>query len=154
MALATLPASPAQANAGLPPGVHIDPGSPAAKEYAIPLSAARQTGAGSGGGSSSSLFGAGIAPRGPGSPPNAHSGTAGRGGATKISAGGSAAGLRAEHVVARESLPSSVLASSSRVSGDGDSLLALLAGGAGILVLGGLGGTFLRRARRRSTDPA
>jgi hypothetical protein len=38
------------------PGVHVDPGSPASKEYAIPLSNAR----GSGSGHSGSLFGSGI----------------------------------------------------------------------------------------------
>ena len=30
----------------LEPGVHVDPGSPAAKEYALPLDQARQTGLG------------------------------------------------------------------------------------------------------------
>ncbi len=56
-----------QADAGLEPGVHVDPGSPAAKEYVIPLTMARQTGApGSSAGSSAALFGAGIGPRGPG----------------------------------------------------------------------------------------
>jgi hypothetical protein len=40
-------------------GVHLDPGSPAAKQYSIPLSNARGSGGG-GGGSSSSLFGSGI----------------------------------------------------------------------------------------------
>jgi hypothetical protein len=43
-------------------GVHLDPGSPASKQYAVPLSVARGGGGGSGSGSSSSggLFGAGI----------------------------------------------------------------------------------------------
>lgn len=39
------------------PGVHSDPGSPASKEYAVPLNTAR---GGGGGGSSSGLFGSGI----------------------------------------------------------------------------------------------
>src|ERR1700694_600364 len=51
----------AQANAGLEPGVHADPGSPAAKEYALPLNQARQTGSESHS-SSPTLFGAGINP--------------------------------------------------------------------------------------------
>jgi hypothetical protein len=41
-----------------PSGVHVDPGSPAAKEYSIPLSSAR--GAPAGSASSGQLFGAGI----------------------------------------------------------------------------------------------
>lgn len=42
-----------------PPGVHVDPGSPAAKEYAIPLGQAR---AGGSAGGSSTPFGTGITP--------------------------------------------------------------------------------------------
>jgi hypothetical protein len=40
-------------------GVHVDPGSPAGYEYAIPLSQARNAGGGAGG-ASKGLFGAGI----------------------------------------------------------------------------------------------
>ena len=71
LASACLAASPGSAGA-LEPGVHVDPGSPAAKEYALPLNQARQTGqpsanaAGSSGSEPSSgeasLFGAGIKP--------------------------------------------------------------------------------------------
>src|SRR5271168_4320784 len=65
--LVALSPTAAQADTGLEPGVHVDPGSPAAKEYAIPLGQARQIGAeGSSDGSSPPLFGAGIGPRGPG----------------------------------------------------------------------------------------
>jgi hypothetical protein len=52
----------APAAARVEPGVHVDPNSPAAKEYAIPLQAARND---SGGGSRSrqtARFGAGIEP--------------------------------------------------------------------------------------------
>jgi hypothetical protein len=151
----------AQADAGLPPGVHIDPGSPAAKEYVIPLSQARQTGAeGSSSSSAVPLFGAGIGPRGGGGSsrgaqgsPDPGPGARGASGAARVAGRGSAPGSNSSPAVARESLPSSVLASSSRASGDGGSLLALLAGGAAILILGGLGGAMLRRARH-STDTA
>lgn len=51
-------ALPGAALAKAPPGVHVDPGSPAAKEYSIPLSTAR--GAPAGSASSGQLFGAGI----------------------------------------------------------------------------------------------
>lgn len=47
----------AAAKSTLPPGVHVDPGSPVAKEYAIPLDTARGSGGGSGSGQ---LFGRGI----------------------------------------------------------------------------------------------
>jgi hypothetical protein len=54
-----LPHAAVAASSGLGPGVHVDPGSPAAKEYAVPLGSARggtpTPGAGSG-----QLFGAGI----------------------------------------------------------------------------------------------
>ncbi len=149
-----LSATVAQADAGLEPGVHVDPGSPAAKEYAIPLGQARQTGAeGSSASSSAPLFGAGIGPRGPGGSSHSHSGAGRTLSAAKARGQGSVSGLGATRVAGRESLPSSVLASSSRASGDGGSLLALLAGGVAILILGGLGGAMLRRARH-STDPA
>ena len=49
--------------AALEPGVHVDPGSPAAKQYALPLNQAREIGHGGAGqaaGTSPSLFGAGI----------------------------------------------------------------------------------------------
>ena len=50
-------AAPARAS---DPGVHLDPGSPAGKEYAIPLEQARgSSGSGPGG---AALFGAGIRP--------------------------------------------------------------------------------------------
>ncbi len=52
-----LPAS-ALAGGSLSPGVHVDPGSPAAKEYALPLATAR--GAPADTGSTGALFGKGI----------------------------------------------------------------------------------------------
>jgi len=48
---------------GLPPGVHVDPGSPAGKEYQIPVASARSLSAGQKGGSSGAnppLFGVGV----------------------------------------------------------------------------------------------
>jgi hypothetical protein len=55
------------AAAGLPPGVHIDPGSPTGKQYQIPISGARNQTSGSTNGSTSSnppAFGAGVTPSG------------------------------------------------------------------------------------------
>jgi hypothetical protein len=155
MILLALSSTMAQADTGLEPGVHVDPGSPAAKEYVIPLNQARETGTeGSSDSSSAPLFGAGIGPRGSagsGGPSRSDSSAGGAPTAVKAPGQGSASRLSSTRVVGRESLPYSVLASSSRASGGGGSLLALLAGGAAILILGGLGGAMLRRARH-STD--
>jgi hypothetical protein len=155
MALALSPTA-AQAASGLEPGVHVDPGSPAAKEYAIPLAQARQIGrtGSSSDGSSAALFGAGIGPRGPGgssrSSSTARSGPA----AAKPPGHRPASGPnRTPRGTDQESLPSSLLASSSRASGSGDSsILALVGGGVLILILGGFGGTVLRRTRHPGTS--
>jgi hypothetical protein len=129
----------------LEPGVHVDPGSPAAKEYALPLNQARQTGARPASHERSpeaALFGAGIDPPGSGGskPPGSHPRGA-RGlppGAAVTGSSGSAA------------LPSAVVrATQTQTSSGGDgSVLALLAGGVAIIVLGGFGGTVLRHSRR------
>jgi hypothetical protein len=143
----------AQAATGLEPGVHVDPGSPAAKEYALPLNQARQTGAGASSSSASSppLFGAGIKP--PAAGGSSHSGSgSGKGKAT--GRGGASGPNGANASAPRFTLPSAVLrASSSQASsGGGGSILALLGGGVAILVLGGLGGTILKRSRS-ATSP-
>jgi hypothetical protein len=140
-------AGPVQTAAGLEPGVHVDPGSPAAKEYALPLNQARQTGevAATHESSSASVpFGAGIKPPGASGPSHPGSGAAravGRGGAS---------GSAGANTASRQStLPSAVLSASSSRAGSRDdgSILALLAGGVAILILGGFGGTVLRRSR-------
>jgi hypothetical protein len=63
LALALAFAAPALA---LEPGVHVDPGSPAGKEYAIPLSALRAAGSGRAAieGVEQPLFGLGVRPPG------------------------------------------------------------------------------------------
>jgi hypothetical protein len=74
-------ALPLSAQAAAPePGVTFDPGSPAGKEYAIPLAAGRADGTGSGGNSSFAAktpFGVGIKPPGSG---NGGGGSSGSGG--------------------------------------------------------------------------
>jgi hypothetical protein len=145
-----LPVTPAAAASALEPGVHIDPGSPAEKEYVLPLNQARHTGTGATGGTSSSapLFGAGIAPPGgggsgpgSGSSPRTHSGR-------PLHAGAGA--KRAPAAPAPASLPSVVVhtARAQSSSAGSGSLLALLGGGLAILVLGAFGGTVLRHSRR------
>jgi hypothetical protein len=143
-------AASAQAASGLEPGVHIDPGSPAAKEYALPLNQARQTGASSPAGSSSSSSSAAAAPFGAGIHPPGGSG----GGPSHRGPAGSdvspANASRTNASEARAIIPAVVLRSASgRASPGGDgSILALLGGGVAILVLGGFGGMVLRRSHR------
>src|SRR5438270_9567458 len=130
-------ASPAAASA-LEPGVHLDPGSPAEKQYVLTLNQARQTGgrskstspsstsgsAGSGSRSSSSLFGSGITP------------PKGGGGAGQSSNATSRPHSRtAPGAPAPVTIPTSVLrATRSQDSGGDGSLLVLLGGGLAILV--------------------
>jgi hypothetical protein len=158
MALALSPTA-AQATTGLEPGVHIDPGSPAAKEYVIPLAQATQIGnaGSSSNGSSAPLFGAGIGPRGPGgsssSSSSDRSGSRGSGAAKAKGQPPASAPSKTAATNGQESLPSSLLASSSRASGSGDgSILALVGGGVLILILGGIGGTVFRRTHHPTTS--
>ena len=143
----------ASVSSALEPGVHADPGSPAAKEYALPLTQARQTGSPHGGG----LFGAGIGrkPSGPGGSPGGPASTAhrahgrfdGRGSST-ASGGSRLAGRPSASEAADGSLPAAVQsAAHARASSGAGSLLALLGGGVAVLALGALGGTVLRGRR-------
>jgi hypothetical protein len=149
--------TPAPAGA-LEPGVHLDPASPAEKQYVLTLNQARQTGQrsssashspGSGGSSgsasSSPLFGSGITPPKGGSSTGAAKPS--RATPTRREGGGAAAHPQA--APAPVTLPASVLrATRSPDSGGDGSLLALLGGGLAILVIGGFGGTVLRHSRR------
>ena len=136
-------------------GVHIDPGSPAAKQYAIPLSQARQIDSGSSSSASSSAtaFGAGINPPAPVSSSRSASasrdGRAHRRRSSRVRA--RKHGKHAATALTPEAKPPAAVlqaANTQASSGGGDgSTLALLGGGVLILVLGGLGGTVLRRTR-------
>jgi hypothetical protein len=138
----------AQAAARLPPGVHVDPGSPAAKEYAIPLSTARQTGA-EHANASPALFGAGIEPpHGPSAAAKGAHSTPGRISAPAKTNTGVAFDAGSTSPSSRDALPSAVLAASARAPSDGASLLVLVGGGVAIVVLGGLAAVMLRRRRR------
>jgi hypothetical protein len=161
-ALATLAVSctagPVQAATGLEEGVHADPGSPAAKQYALPLNHARQTGGAPKaheeahkeaheGSSASVPFGAGIHP-------------SGQGGSSHPRPGANGGHAPARHAVRSPApttasrtgvtVPSIVLhsARSHASSGGGSSLPALLGGALAILVLGGLGGMLIRRSSK------
>jgi hypothetical protein len=156
LALSILAAS-AQAATGLEPGVHIDPGSPAAKEYALPLNQARETGAASSSQPSSegSLFGAGIKPPSSGGPPRTGKGPAPAGGGTQApapagaSAPGTASSSGSEAALVQAALRA---ARAQQATDGGGSLLALIGGGVAVLVLGAFGGTVLRHSRRPASS--
>ncbi|MFL5866817.1 MAG: hypothetical protein ACJ766_06930 [Thermoleophilaceae bacterium] len=142
---------PSAAAAKDEPGVHVDPGSPSGKEYAIPLEGARRDASGGGsssgssGGSSGSsgggaakapLFGEGITPAG-GSQSGGGSGNGSGGSAHK---GGKKAS--AVEQTARSTLASAPAA------GSGDSTAQTGAIGLAVLLLGGALGLLLRRGLR------
>jgi hypothetical protein len=137
--------------AKLEPGVHIDPGSPAAKQYVLPLAQARETGRGSGESASSPrLFGAGIAsPRPSRSAATTKGAGADAGGRRKLAASGSSSSTRR-----RMTLPdASGLDLAARSDSGHGSLLALLGGGIAVLALGGIGAAAVRRSRRSTPPP-
>lgn len=137
-------AGPASLAGALEPGVHADPGSPAAKEYALPLAQAREMGGGRPiRGRSGALFGAGIEPSR--RAPARHEGGAASASSNRRPSArptSAAAGTNG-----RSSLPDAVMRAE-RTTAGGWSLAPPLAGGLGVLLLGGLGGAALRRGRR------
>jgi hypothetical protein len=141
-----------QAAAALEPGVHVDPGSPAAKEYALPLSQARRTGAGSTPTASSETpFGAGIKPPGSGGGGSgSHDGRSPGQRPSRSSGRGHSESRSHDAVGTAPTLPPAVqrAVESQGSSGGGGSLAALIGGGVAILVLGAFGGTVLRQSRR------
>lgn len=98
-------AAPAAAASGPSPGVHVDPGSPAGKQYQIPISAARGETSGGGKGpqnGSEPTFGAGVTPQASGqaTPQTSTSQSAtssASAGATSSGAGSHQASGRAQH---------------------------------------------------------
>jgi len=139
--------------AALEPGVHIDPGSPAAKEYALPVTQARRTGAdaapaggaAAAGESQEALFGAGINPRGPGGSSKTSTPRAGSGSPTASRSAATSATAALPVAVQRAADPSA--------DPGGSSLLVLLAGAVAVLALGWFGGIVLRRSRRPTSMP-
>src|SRR5438874_780815 len=135
---------------GLEPGVYVDPGSPAAKQYVLPLSQARQTGAPSAPAPSSprALSGGGISPPGGGGAGPASGSSAGtpapatRSSRARNGAARKARGGGARHAASRAAAPVPLPAAALRASHTRDSsagsgsLLALLGGGLAILILG------------------
>ncbi len=145
-------ASPALAagSGSPPPGVHIDPGSPAGKQYVIPIVAARsETSSGgnssapagiptSGGPGDPPLFGAGV------TPPAANTGSSrARGGHLKKRA--ARRHLASPSHTPIQPHPAPAIPSSVTAPANSSAWLALAGGGALVLLLGGGGGLALRR---------
>jgi len=138
----------ALAQSVLTPGVHIDPSSPVAKEYAIPLGQARG-GAGGGDGSDSQLFGSGITRA-----PSTHAAPS-----ASRTAGGAKPHSRSPLRSRAQSVDQSSQTSAERVvqeslparSGGGAGIAWMLGVAALVLALGGLGGAAIARYSRRTS---
>lgn len=152
VALALLALAPdvAFAASGLPPGVHVDPSSPAGKQYVIPISAAR--GETSGAPHSSSiasnanppLFGRGITPS------RSRTGTStprGAGNKTTPSKTARHSSSRGNQTATSEPVAVNGVppAGTSAAGAGGDGWVALVGGGALVLVVGTGAGLALRR---------
>ena len=147
----------ASAAASAEEGVHVNPGSPAAHEYALALTQARHTGSGSASRSatrserSETPFGDGIKPPASGGSSKSGAGSAGAGSKAHHRAGHGtpSPGAPATPSGVEAGVPAAVLRAERSRASDGDgSTLALIGGGVAILVLGGFGGTVLRHNRR------
>jgi hypothetical protein len=142
--------APGVANAAgtpsLQPGVHIDPGSPAAQEYAIPLQQARGAAPSTTGGASSGGSDGSNRPFGSGITPAKTSGTS-DGGRSVSRGGASRSGSIpiAKRVVARPIVPALVAGA----GGSGSGIDWMVGAGLLTLVIGGLGGIVLARVGRR-----
>ena len=139
-------------------GVHVDPGSPAGKQYSLPIASARSETSGhrsSAGAAGAVPFGAGVTPAAPSAPLPAHPqsrshshspshrAAAGRGRSTAPRPAAHRAPVPGATPRNRRSGSSDLSPRASRVGGS--SWMALAAGGALVLLLGGGGGLALRR---------
>ena len=130
-----------------PPRVHVDPGSPAGKQYAFPVPAARglTSGQSGGGGQNPPAFGVGITPSSGGGGRGGHGGSAGG-----TTGGGSRRRNGHASATTAQSLPGTSASVPTPPAGDptaegGSGWIALVLGGAAVLALGGAGGFALRR---------
>lgn len=143
-------------------GVHTDPGSPAGKQYAIPIPSARRETSGDSGGSSSSaapLFGVGVTAAG-GVTRDASATSSADGAGTAAADGRGTAGTKSKARSGQYRGTSGGISSAGTSASDGKtqngstessdvgatSWLPLLGGGALVLLIGGGGGFLLRRS--------
>jgi hypothetical protein len=146
-------------SAPLQPGVHVDPGSPAAKEYAVPLGSARGASTPNGPGSEK-LFGSGVTPSAGSTPPPASA-------PVHVDSQRHHAHKRAHRSERRKERPK-VVHSAHRASvkavapvtvadsgsGGGAGIVWMLAAAALVLGLGGLGAFVVARRGRRTSPEA
>jgi hypothetical protein len=149
---ACIAATPAAGHVPVPTGVHVDPGSPAGKQYQIPIPAARQETSGSSGSGSSAngnppLFGVGITSPASGSTAggSASGRTQARSGRRSAARSVRTATRSTSRRTPRPSAASSLAASDRTTQAGTSSWVPLVAGGGLVLVLGGGGGLGLRR---------
>ena len=128
--------------AAVEPGVHVDPKSPAAKEYAIPLEQARAAG-GSSRARRTSRFGAGIEP---GSSAAAAGSSRSRGG--ERSGGGSSRGSKPRKVRLADARPGVSRPAASTAEDSGSPTLRLVGIALGLVAVAGLIALALRRGLR------
>lgn len=137
----------------LPPGVHVDPGSPAGKEYQIPVASARSLGQGKTGSSSSAnppLFGVGVSSSTTSTTTSSTSSSPGAGATSAARARRRASARRTARKHRKRSAhiaPHSgghITRTLSAQPG-GEGWLPLVVGGVLVLVVGGGGGLGLRR---------
>jgi hypothetical protein len=149
--------TPEAASAASSPGsgVHVDPGSPAGKQYVIPLPAARrETSGGQAGGSGSAnppLFGVGVTSAS-GAHSSGSSGTAARTGSrptakARIRSLSRPSRASKARVGSRPAATSGAQPSHRAAAIGSTSWLPLLGGGVLVLLIGGGGGLLLRRSR-------
>ena len=144
--------SVAAAKPALSPGVQVDPGSPASKQYAIPLAQARAGGT-SGGSGSGTLFGSGITRATPAS--STPAAPRPRTPASRARAGGPTGGDKGSGAVAQSgqvtAAPGARVPAPGRLAGGGAGSAWMLGVAAIVLALGGLGGAALARHSRGSS---
>ncbi len=141
------------------PGVHVDPNSPAGKEYAIPIDQARRQADGGssakgshGPSGSAALFGAGISARG-GRSAGGSSGTRGTGDSAGSSKGGADGSVKSGGAVSQGVKGASARPAVAASTGSGSNATLLTAGlVAAVLLAGALLGLVLHRLNRERTD--
>jgi hypothetical protein len=155
MLMFAMPASALASGGGGTNGVHVDPGSPAGKQYSIPVSTARSQASGYASGSNAGsppLFGVGVTPGGTAGNSThqaAGAGSSGSGTHTHVVAGGKMHRVFTRRQQRSSGTPKASATSttpgaeSNSVGGGG--WLPLAAGGLMVLVIGCGGGLLLRR---------
>lgn len=143
------------------PGVHVDPGSPAAKQYSIPLATAR--GAPPGSGTPSTLFGQGITRASGGSPAGGTAGTAPPAGTTSPAQQGKSRAHKSQAATSGGARPGHAAATPATSAppalkvlhpGSGSGAVWMLGLAAIVILLGSAGGVLAAGRVRRGSPRA